>query len=177
MANRSKKVVLSARVDPYLKAALELFAASCNEKIVKILQTCVENGLSDQTVSNPIKRREKDKDEMSFMVAFTAIWSENEILYKLRAGSLGQDFAGEELATIAMFINGDTYFDGDFDVFGDMNGYSEAYGLKPYVQLMVNLPLVEDEWPIVEEYVKFLSNNKPFQPTYSDYKKMRSKAG
>jgi hypothetical protein len=177
MANRSKKVVLSARVEPYLKAALELFATSRNEKIVKILETCVENGLNDRTITNPFKPRHKDQEKISFMVAFTAIWSENETLYKLRAGSLGSDFAGEELAMVAMFINGKKYFAGDFDVFGDLNGSVETFGFKPHMQPMVNLPLVEEEWPIVEEYVRFLANNKPFEPGYEDYKRMRSKAG
>lgn len=111
------------------------------------------------------------------MTAFTAIWSDNEILYKLRAGSLGPDFAGDELAIIAMFVNGRKYFDGDFDVFGDLNGAVETLGFKPRMRPMVNLPLVEEEWHIVEEYVKFLANNKPFEPDYEDYKRMRSKAG
>lgn len=176
MANRSKKVVLSARVDPYLKAALELFAGSRNEKIVKILETCVENGLSDRTITNPFKARHKDQEKIGFMVAFTAIWSENETLYKLRAGSLGPDFAGEELAMVAMFINGMNHFNGDFDVFGDLNGYAETFGFTPRMQPKVNLKLVEEEWSLVEEYVKFLANNKPFEPGYEDYKRMRNKS-
>ena len=176
MANRSKKVVLSARVDPYLKAALELFAGSRNEKIVKILETCVENGLSDRIITNPFKARHKDQEKIGFMVAFTAIWSENETLYKLRAGSLGPDFAGDDLAMVAMLINGMSYFKGNFDVFGDLNGYVETFGFTPRMTPKVNLQLVEDEWPLVEEYVRFLANNKPFEPDYEDYKRMRNKS-
>jgi hypothetical protein len=175
MANRSKKVVLSARVDPYLKAALELLAASRNEKIVKILESCLENGMNDRTITNPFKAPQK-LEKISFMVAFTAIWSENETLYKLRAGTLGPDFAGEELSTVAMFINDDKYFDGEFDVFGDLNGSTDKFGFKPRMQPRVDLALVEKEWPIVEEYVRFLANNKPLQPGYSDYKSMRAQS-
>jgi hypothetical protein len=175
MANRSKKVVLSARVDPYLKAALELLAASRNEKIVKILESCLENGMNDRTITNPFIAPQK-LEKISFMVAFTAIWSENETLYKLRAGTLGYDFAGEELSTVAMFINDDKYFDGEYDVFGDLNGSTETFGFKPRMQPRVNLALVEKEWPIVEEYVRFLASNKPLQPGYADYKSMRAQS-
>lgn len=175
MANRSKKVVLSARVDPYLKAALELLAASRNEKIVKILESCLENGMNDRIITNPFKAPQK-LEKISFMVAFTAIWSENETLYKLRAGTLGSDFAGEELSMVAMFINDDKYFDGEFDVFGDLNGSTEKFGFKPRIQPRVNLALVEKEWPIVEEYVRFLASNKPLQPGYADYKSMRAQS-
>jgi hypothetical protein len=178
MANRSKKVVLSARVDPYLKAALELLATSRNEKIVKILETCVENGLNDRTIPNPFKPRDKDQARISFMIAFTAIWTENEVLYKLRAGSLGPEFAGESLAMAAMFVTMSKHFDGHDDVFGDLNGSVQTFGFKPHMQPKVNLQLVEEEWEIVEEYVRFLANNKPFEPSYDDYKRMRSsKAG
>ncbi len=176
MANRSKKVVLSARVDPYLKAALELLAASSNEKIVKILETCLENGMNDRMITNPFEAPRKELEKISFMVAFTAIWSENETLYKLRAGTLGPDFAGEELSMVAMFINSDKYFEGEFDVFGDLNGSIGKFGFKPRMQPRVNLSLVEKEWPVVEEYVRFLANNKPLQPGYADYKSMRSQS-
>jgi len=174
MANRSKKAVLSARVDPYLKAALESLAVSRNEKIVKILESCLENGMNDRIIANPFKTPQKKLEKVSFMVAFAAIWSENETLYKLRAGTLGPDFAGEELSMVAMFINGDKYFDGEFDVFGDLNGSKDTFGFEPRMQPRVNLALVEREWPIVEEYVRFLSNNKPLQPGYADYKSMRA---
>ncbi|AZF49172.1 MULTISPECIES: hypothetical protein [unclassified Pseudomonas] len=176
MANRSKKVVLSARVDPYLKAALELLAASRNEKIVKILESCLENGMNDRTITNPFNAPRKDLGTISFMVAFTSIWSENETLYKLRAGTLGPDFAGEELSMVAMVINDDKYFDGEFDVFGDLNGSTEKFGFTPRMQPRVDLALVEKEWPIVEEYVRFLANNKPLQPGYADYKNMRAQS-
>jgi hypothetical protein len=173
MANRSKKVVLSVRVDPYLKAALELFAASENDKIVKVLELCLENGLTDRDIRNPFKPRDKAQEKISFMIAFTAIWSDNEVLYKMRAGTLGPDFAGEELSFISMIVLGHSYFDGDYDLFGDLNGSAETYGFKPKTRPMVNLELLEKEWPILEEYCRFLANNKPFQPGFEDYKKMR----
>lgn len=173
MANRSKKVVLSVRVDPYLKAALELLALSKNEKIVKILENCLENGLNDREIRNPFKSRDKHQDKVSFMIAFTAIWSENEILYKMRAGTLGPDFAGEELSFISMLVRGDGYFSGDYDLFGDLNGSTETFGFTPQTRPKVNLELIEHEWPILEEYSRFLANNKPFQPSFEEYKKMR----
>lgn len=173
MANRSKKVVLSVRVDPYLKAALELFASSQNEKIVKVLETCLENGLTDRDIRNPFKPRDEGQEKISFMIAFTAIWSENEVLYKLRAGTLGPDFAGEELSFISLLVMGHQYFDGDYDLFGDLNGASESFGFTPKRRPRVNLELVEQEWPVLEEYSRFLTNNKPFQPSFEDYKKMR----
>ncbi|WP_433769360.1 hypothetical protein [Pseudomonas putida] len=177
MANRSKKVVLSVRVDPYLKAALELSAVSKNEKIVKVLETCLESGLNDREIPNPFKPRDANQERISFMIAFTAIWTESEALYKLRAGALGPGFAGEELATAAMLVLGDNYFRGDTDLFGDLNGAAKTFGFTPKTRPMVNLLRVEEEWSVVEEYVRFLANNKPLAPDYKDYKRMRTNAG
>ncbi|WP_044267619.1 hypothetical protein [Pseudomonas fluorescens] len=169
MANRSKKVVLSARVDPYLKASLELAAAAKNQKIVKMLETILESGLDDLMIDSPF---EGESERISFMLAFTAIWSESEPLYKLRAGTLGPKFAGEHLAFTAIIVHASNYFDGDFDLFGDLNGRVGNAGLKPRHKYMINLELLEKEWPTVERYQDFLMTNKPFEPSYEDFKRM-----
>jgi len=169
MANRSKKVVLSARVDPYLKASLELAAAGKNQKIVKMLETILEGGLDDLMIDNPF---ESEHPRISFMLAFTAIWSESEPLYKLRAGTLGPNFAGDDLAFTALIVHGSNYFDGDFDLFGDLNGRIKNANLKPHHKYMINLELLEAEWSTVERYTAFLIANKPFEPTYEDFKRM-----
>ncbi|ROL66735.1 hypothetical protein BLX41_23065 [Pseudomonas protegens] len=175
MANRSKKVVLSARVDPYLKAALELLAASRKEKIVKVLETFIENGLQDLSVINPFLH-EKPRTKISFMNVFVAIWTEDEVLYKVRAGALGPDYAGETLWRQAMVVVGHDYFKGDHDLYGGMNGLTEKWGYKADYNYSLNLELVRSEWSTIEDYVAFIENNKPFEPSYEDYKKMRDQS-
>ncbi len=174
MANRSKKVVLSARVDPYLKAALELLAAAKREKIVKLIEISIENQLSDREVPTPFlfQTNEERRDKLGFMTVFEAIWSEDEPLFKLRAGILGPEIAGEETWMQAMTIIGDDYFKGDDDVFGDLNGLTKKFGYTVAVNQKVNLDLVRCEWSLVQAYVSFLENNKPFSPSYEDYKRM-----
>jgi hypothetical protein len=174
MANRSKKVVLSARIDPYLKAALELSASVQKEKIVKLLEQYLLNGLEHEMVANPFgcTSPKERPDELPFMDVFVAIWSENEVLYKVRAGALSAAFAGTDLWEMAMLVIGEKYFKGDFDLFGDLNGAVRRFGFLPPDKPMINLRLVEAEWAIIESYVSFLQNNKPFQPPYLDYKRM-----
>lgn len=174
MANRSKKVVLSARVDPYLKAALELLAASKNEKIVKTLEMFIENGLNDYYVKNPFKDDEPTKTP--FINVFTAIWVDDEVRYKLRAAMIGPHLAGETLWRQGLVVTTYDYFKGKEPLYGDLNGLGEKWGYKPDREYFLNFQLIRDEWPLIEEYVTFLENNKPFEPDYDDYKKMRNSA-
>ena len=183
MANRSKKVVLSARVDPYLKAALELAAVSRKEKIVKLLETFVESGLYDLDITKPFLlqvdkkgKSEKLGDKISFMSLFTAIWTDDVILYKIRAGVLGPEFAGETVWQQAMVATGDHYFRGEDDLYGDMNGFSQKSGYSVVVKYGLNLELIRKEWPIIESYVSFIESNKPFDPGYDEYKSMLEKS-
>lgn len=173
MANRSKKVVLSARIDPYLKAALEMFAASQNQKIVKLLETFLENGLDASEVDNPFPGSKNGGEKISFMSLFTAIWSDDEVLFKVRAGVLGPAYAGETTWREAMVVTGGDYFKGETDLYGDLNGQAEEFGYSPPWKYSLNLDLIREEWPMVEGYVAFIENNKPFSPSYDDYKRMR----
>lgn len=173
MANRSKKVVLSARVDPYLKAALELFATTRNQKIVKLLETFIEKGLSNIYVDDPLANEKKDA---RYMDLFTAIWSEDEVVFKLRAGGFGMRFAGEKLWMIANVVLFDPYFAGGYKLYGDMNGMTARVGYKPPKDFSINLELVKGEWDLIVGYVDFLETNKPFTPSYDDYKRMRKQS-
>ena len=56
MANRSKKVVLSARIEPRLKAALDIAAMKLEDKVVKVLEDFVADGLKRITVDGGLQR-------------------------------------------------------------------------------------------------------------------------
>lgn len=172
MANRSKKAMLSARVDPYLKVGLDLLAESRGVKTVKVLETILENGLSDAMVRCDLKPGEK---LLSFMLVLTAIWSDDEAILRLRAGELGPPVANERTWKISSVIREEGCFRGDDDLFGDMNGTAEKYGLVPPTCPKLNLDRVRSEWEMVGDYVDFLENNKPIEPTYEQYKAMRAK--
>lgn len=170
MANRSKKVMLSARVDPYLKVGLDLLAESRGIKMVKVLEAIIENGLSDATVKSDLKSGVKS---LPFLTLLTAIWSEDEVLLRLRVGVLGPPFAGERSWRMSMVVTGSEYFRGDFDLFGDMNGMADTYEFDPPRTQKLNLERAREEWSLVGEYVDFLESNKPIEPTYKQYKAMR----
>lgn len=176
MANRSKKVVLSARIEPYLKAALEMLAAAKNQKIVKLLETFLEVGLEATQVTSPF--HQGDGTKISYLSLFSAIWSEDEVLFKVRAGVLGPEYAGEVIWRQAMVAT-NTYFQGDLDLYGDLNGLDGKAGYSAEVcwQYDINIDLIREEWPLIEEYVSFVENNKPFAPSYEDYKRMREQSG
>ncbi|MNF84889.1 hypothetical protein D3C84_672690 [compost metagenome] len=166
MANRSKKVVLSVRIDPYLKAALELAASSQKEKIVKYVEVCIGFGLGVIDKKNPFSK-EKDS-EVKFDILFASIWSEDEVVYKLRLGFLGGDFAEFELIEIARMVIAEKRFQGDFDLFGDLNGNVQALGfIAPDIKIDVDK--VKAEWEVILEYAEFRKKNPSLQVDYEKY--------
>ncbi|MNH27024.1 hypothetical protein D3C79_871160 [compost metagenome] len=103
-----------------------------------------------------------------------AIWSEDEILFKVRAGGLGSMYAGEtayQQAMVAIFC-----FPGDVDLYGDLNGYTKQHGYEQPRECSIDLEQVRENWHLIEDYVTFLENNKPFEPSFGDYVAMREKA-
>ncbi|EJM77917.1 hypothetical protein [Pseudomonas sp. GM60] len=173
MANRSKKVVISARIDPQLKDALDIAASKLNKKIVKLLEELVEVGLAELTVQNPFRGGHlPDGGDMNFMTVFEAVWDQDEVVFKLRAGTIGPDFCGETISRQAKVVIGSERFKGEYDLFGDLNGHTALWG-GTYEKHYVNLELVKKEWPIIESYIAFLDSNQPLVVSYEDYKKMR----
>ncbi|MCW8275557.1 hypothetical protein IMF27_07455 [Pseudomonas sp. PCH199] len=173
MANRSKKVVISARIDPQLKDALDIAASKQNEKIVKLLEEFVEIGLGTLTLPNPFREGKiRFGNEINFLEVFEAVWDPDEVLFKLRAGAIGPEFCGETLSRQAKVVIGSEYFKGEYDLFDDLNGHTQIWG-GTYDKHYVNLELVKKEWPIIESYIAFLDNNQPLVVSYEDYKKMR----
>jgi len=177
MANRSKKVVMSARVDPYLKAGIELLAASQRVKIVKLMEEFLEWGLETTQVDNPFASSKKTP-RISFLAVLEAIWTDDDVLFQLRAGALGGRISGDDIFNAAFVVlsHETDYFEGDFDVFGDLNGLTARMGLQPPVPFKINMELVREEWETIKAYVQFLAQNKPFQPSYEEYKTIMAKS-
>lgn len=174
MANRSKKVVLSARVEPYLKAALEMAATSRNVKIVKLLEAFLEDGLGSLSIEKPsfLEAPGVKGDKVNLMMLFTSIWTEDEVLYRLRAGTLSHQLAGEEAYLEAFVVSQEEEFEGDDDIFGDLNGMGARQNFSVRHPVKVNLEAVRNQWSLIQQYVRFLMNNKPFEPSYGDFKRM-----
>lgn len=166
MANRSKKVVLSARIEASIKAGLELAAAAQSEKIVAFLEYCIKSGLTMLAVSNPFS---PDKDsKIPFNIFFDCIWSDDEVLYKLRAGALGPDHAGVEMIELALIVTTNSYFKGEFDLYGDLNGAVKSLG---YVapKVLIDLEKVRREWDVITEYAGFKQKNPTLNIPYERY--------
>lgn len=176
MANRSKKVVISARITPYLKAAIDMAAAAQNEKIVTMMENLLEQGLNEIFVPTPFCDGVlREGAETNFMHIFGLIWSEDPILFKLRAGALGPDFAGEKNTREANVVISCEYFKGDYDLYGDVDNQFSDWG--SFKKVFINFNLVKEEWSVIEGYISFLENNKNLLPTYESYKKMVESSG
>lgn len=174
MANRSKKVVISARIEPRLKAALDIAASKLDEKIVTVLETFVEEGLSGIFVEkNPFcGGLLPESSQINFMEVFDAVWDDDEVLFKLRAGTIGAAFCGERLSRQAQVVIGSDYFKGEYDLFGDLNGYTEIWGGEIEKQF-VNLELVKREWAYIDEFVTFVDMNGLTELSYDFFKVMK----
>ena len=183
MANRSKKVVLSARIEPRLKAALDIAAMKLEDMVVKVLEDFVADGLKRITVDGGLQRVFSEKSllwgdlvpansQMGFMEVFDAVWDEDVVLFELRAGVVGADFCGEMLVRQAQVVIGSDYFKGEYDLFGDLNGLAEMFGGELEKQF-VNLALVKKEWHWIESYAAFMKVNELVDLPYEYYKQMK----
>ena len=76
MANRSKKVVLSARIEPRLKAALDIAAMKLEDKVVKVLEDFVADGLKRITVDGGLQRVFSEK---SLLIILSTSYGISEI--------------------------------------------------------------------------------------------------
>lgn len=166
MANRSKKVILSARIDPSLKAGIELAAASQKEKIVAFLEYCIQGGLSTLVIADPFGK-ERGK-QTAFSLFHSSVWSEDEVVYKLRVGYLGPDYAPLDLVDAAAVVNSEKCFSGDYDLYGDLNGNVKKLDLiAPNVR--VNIDKIKREWKLILEYVEFKKKNIHLNVDYEKY--------
>lgn len=172
MANRSKKSVLSARVDPFLKAGLELAASTQNEKIVALLENGIQGVLSSTLVDDPFGENQNDKT--SFIEIMKKIWSDDEIVYKLRVGGLGYKYSELEAVDVATLVANDDYFKGDFNLFGDLKVNRSKVNYMPTI-ISIDLELVRDEWDTLNEYVKFIQKNTSLDVNYHGFKAMIKK--
>ncbi|MGG5291350.1 hypothetical protein [Pseudomonas shirazensis] len=169
MANRSKKAVISARIDPLLKAGLELAATTQNEKIVALLECGIQGVLSATVVDDPFG--EKPDDKTSFIELVEKIWSEDDVVYKLRVGGLGFKYADLETVDIATLVSRDEYFRGDFNLYGDLKVNRSAASYMP-AEIHIDLELVRGEWAMLNEYVRFIQKNKILDVNYHGFKAM-----
>ena len=84
MANRSKKVVISARITPYLKAAIDMAAAAQNEKIVTMMEALLEQGLNDDTMASLRKMINPNVLAMLQLTGGSPIWIPDESITAIR---------------------------------------------------------------------------------------------
>lgn len=174
MANRSKKAVISARIDPFLKAGLELAATTQNEKIVALLECGIQGVLSTTLVDDPFGETADAKT--SFLQLMKNIWSEDEVIYKLRVGSLGYKYADMETVDMATLVANNIYFMGDFNLFGDLSVGRKKIGYFP-AEIWLDLDLIRDEWDLISGYVKFIERNKGLDVDYDGFKSMIKNSG
>lgn len=171
MANRSKKVVISARIPPRLKAALDLASILEGQPIVKLLEALLEEGLNEIDAPNPFRGGQLDGSKLNFMTVFDAIWTEDEVLFRLRTWAAGPEFSSVKIwRRITSLIQSD-YFKGDVDLFGDLNGYTQTWGGVPE-RYLINLDLIKEEWMLIDDYLSFLDKNTNLSPSYESFKKM-----
>lgn len=174
MANRSKKAVISARIDPFLKAGLELAATTQNEKIVALLECGIQGVLSTTLVDDPFGETADAKT--SFLQLMKNIWSEDEIVYKLRVGCLGFKYADMEVVDMATLVANSSYFMGDFNLFGDLNLSRKKISYFPS-EILLDLDLVREEWDLISGYIKFIERNKGLDVDYDGFKSMIKNSG
>ncbi|OQR35195.1 hypothetical protein BWR15_14740 [Pseudomonas sp. T] len=177
MANRSKKVVLSARVEPYLKDGLELYARLYRMKIVEALEQILEDAQHSHNVDNPFLKPEKEsfKNKTSLSVVLGDIWSSDSLIYVLRRGYIGSHMCDEQEFMVAVETMSKR-FSGDFDIFEQAKHKYAKHGREwVLVYPKIDLDRVRAEWPYLQKWAEFAINSKPAVVDYDDYLRIISK--
>lgn len=170
MANRSKKVVLSARIDPFLKSGIDALSELANEKTVKLLEAFIESGLNKKMVKNPFSDTPGNA-EISLMHLLQSVWSEDEVLYQLRLGllaKLGVKCSSEEVEAITAVVLEHKRFQGELDLLEGVTTLSERPESVRF-KYMVDLGRVKDEWGTLKTYLAFSKNNRPLTISYDQF--------
>jgi hypothetical protein len=170
MANRSKKVVLSTRIDGHLKAGLDLLAQSEDQTVVRVIERLVEDLLISSMVEVPFLKNGV-KTTCSVMKVVDTLWTEDSFLFKIRIGSLGGIFTNNEVSFAANQILNNPDFAGEFDIYDGTDNLYENLG-KPERDIRIDLEKAKEEWPYLSMYLAFLEKNKPMQPSYEEFKKL-----
>lgn len=175
MANRSKKVVLSARVPPYLKAGLDILSTIKNKSSVSIIEEMLETELNEEYIRVPLTLSidlHSSGKMMSISDLLTYIWDDDEILFNLRLGYLGENIASKDLEKLVDIVSINPIYEGEFPLFGDLNGKALDSMFEPLPDVYINLYKIKDDWSLLKSYVVFLEKNKPLAPSLDQYKKM-----
>ncbi|AZS50386.1 hypothetical protein DM558_06175 [Entomomonas moraniae] len=175
MANRSKKVVLSARVPSYLKAGIDITSTCLNKSTVSIIEEQLEDLIDTTSITFPVvlsSERFARRERLSIRKLMSYIWNDDEIIFKLRIGIIGDHIAGSILSRVADWACNDL-FKGEYPLFGDLNGHltqnPEEFDV---IEKHIDLEKVRAEWDTLNAYMEFLEKNKPLNPSYEQYKKM-----
>lgn len=166
MSNRSKKVVLSARVAPELKAGLEIYARAKKMKLVEALEDLIEVALQVTNVDCPLRDRSGKISKVSVSSLVSWLWSDDPIVYMLRTAYLSNFNADEEIVVIIGQVVLPR-FAGDFDLFADTK--LERAGMEVPKGVTLNLDLIKAEWATLLVYARFVIANKPLKVTYENF--------
>ncbi|OEO23090.1 hypothetical protein AX279_22455 [Pseudomonas sp. J237] len=171
MANRSKKVVLSARIEPYLKDGLELYARLRHMKIVEALEDILELAQDSLNINNPFLKPEKEayKNKVALSGVVSTIWSSDQVIYTLRRGYIGNHMC-DELEYLVVAETMSRRFAGDFDIFEQAKKkYSKSEKEWCLAYPRIDIEKVRAEWPYLQRWAEFAIKSKPAVVDYDDY--------
>lgn len=171
MANRSKKTVLSVRIDPPAKAALDVLAAVRGESLPAVIEDLLYKAFAHEKIAPPALLKPNiltNRGEVSISTLIQFIWSADSALFKLRLHLLDPSTLNERDQTIT-----GTVFQ-NLEIFGGEDVIFDEHALKiiedsPAIP-KVSLERVRRYWPVLTEYARFLSANamKVSLPDYID---------
>lgn len=177
MANRSKKVVLSARIEPYLKDGLELYARLNKMKIVEALEQILEDAQTSHGVQNPFIKKggHPHKTATTIHGLISHIWSPDSAIYLLRRGYIGSHMCDEREYLMAVETMSKR-FSGGFDIYEEAKKKYAEYGHEWIMAYpLIDLEKVKAEWPYLQKWAEFAINSKPAVVDYSDYLRIIAK--
>jgi hypothetical protein len=177
MANRSKKTVLSVRIEPSAKAALDMLAAIRQESLPVVIEELLSQAFEQQAILAPpfIKKTHVSPSGtigLGHLMRF--IWVDDPELFKLRLHLLEPTALSERDQTVTgtVFKNLDI-FRGDDHLF---DGKARQMVSDSPAIPKLSLSLVRLYWPLLNEYARFLATNS-MNVSFADYVDLLRKSG
>ena len=149
MASRSKKTVLSVRIDPVAKASLDVAANMHKQSTTKFVEQLIETVMRQQ-VAPPTG----EKVELGPLIA--SLMTDDDLIYKLRLYAvLPEGLSAKEQVILKAVFDNPNIFEGT-----DQYLPPSIAQPKKTPCTSVSIARVRLFWPLLAEYADFMSNNE-----------------
>ncbi|WP_370601063.1 hypothetical protein [Pseudomonas nitroreducens] len=162
---RNRTEMLSLRLTPHLRAGLEVMAALRKANLSKTIASALSAALEREKV--PMPNILRGSAEMTLDKLLELIWSEDEMLFKLRMYYvLPEGLATGDHDAIAVVVSNQHLFSGSTNIF-----WGQSENVLPANQDVPTFDIekIRDSWRMLRRYVDFVRDNDDLRVSFETF--------